>query len=62
MKHTLKRNNELIFGEKFTIEEQINSTFRWAKVFWIIGVSVSVITSCVFIYLMYAGAQWLMAN
>jgi hypothetical protein len=57
------RNDEIVFDESFTkIEKQIDSTFRWIKVFWIIGLGLSAATACGVIYLIYAAAQWLMAN
>jgi len=49
------------FDQEFNkISKQVNSTFRWAKVFWVIGVGLSAATACGVIYLLYAASQWLL--
>jgi len=44
------------------IGRQVDSTFRFAKFFAVGAILINVALAAGFIYLLYAAAQWLMAN
>jgi hypothetical protein len=44
------------------VSQQVGSVFRWTKVFAILAVALNFAVAIGLIYLLYAGAQWLLGN